>query len=516
MGFAHDLRGILKPISLWLSFYAISSLAFVGVYVYVDYQNDLSSYQETQKVQLSEAQSKIRSNIENLKKLSVLTSNRLAIAHGDLKRIQNILSSSYSLLPDSSYLKIEKVVYNKLSQPQSRITRFGALSLRSEQIPSETPNQSVPIVVFHETSIVCKNWVFDAEGNLEGFLEISLDPSTVKATLPMGSTLSFTSLSAHDLLQTDPFPIYGKISDTFWEHAIKKRAHYAIFFLFILFCLIAMTLSSYWLWWRIKKVYRGRIQVLKDVLSQVQANEEKAKTVLYAHQQRTQSHQISCQAYKKFQVSFRHHQRQQIEHILRSLDVVMNSYKRPKTELPFKDLIEIVQSCIKIGENLCDGVASKISNESINVLSALDNIQDLFTEKIHKSSLEIEINCSDNLLYYGDPALMELALLNVIGKPIHSVPPNGKVITKAINQKEDLHIQVKDNGFFFDKKILSQLNQSFDLFLPQEIFHKFCQENNLLYEHHRTKNGFNNTKISFPKLVEKTLESNVVPFFRNR
>ncbi len=207
MRLTYDLRKLIKPTFLWMAVYVVGSFVFVGAYVYVDYQSYLSSYEETQHAELAAAQQKLHSNLENLKNLSVLTAKRIASSRGDLKRIQNILNSSYSLLPDADYFRIEKITYNKLSKPQSRITRFGTLSLKPEGNPSEIPHQNGPVVAFHEDSIICKNWVFNTEGNLEGFLEISLDPSAFKATLPMGNTLSFTALRSQTLLQQGPFPI---------------------------------------------------------------------------------------------------------------------------------------------------------------------------------------------------------------------------------------------------------------------------------------------------------------------
>ena len=194
--------------------------------------------------------------------------------------------------------------------------------------------------------------------------------------------------------------------------------------------------------------------------------------------------------------------------------MILSFYKRAHIELPSKDLIDIVESCLKVGEYLSKGAVSKIRNEPIKILSILDNIQELFAEKIYKSNIEVEINCSENLFYDSDPCFMELMLINVIGKPLHSVPLNGSVTIKATNQKEGLHIQVKDNGFFFNKKILNQLNQSFNFFLSQEIFAKVCQDNNLRYEHYRGKNGFNMAKIFFPKPDGRSLDDNVIPFFR--
>ncbi|MBY0501719.1 MAG: hypothetical protein K2P93_06940 [Alphaproteobacteria bacterium] len=494
--------------------YTIGALAFVGVYVYIDYQSYLSSYKEIQQAELNAAQIKLHSNIENLKKLSILTSKRIAASHGDLKRIQNILISSYSLLPDVDYFRIEQITYNKLSKPQSRITRFGILSLKLDHTPSEAPHQNGPTVAFEEEAIICKNWIFNSEGNLEGFLEIFLDPSTFKATLPMGDSLSFAVSETHSLHQQGPFPIYGRTPDLFWEYFFKHRDHYAVFFLFMMLVFIAMVLTSYWLWWRVKNAYKERTQHLKSAISLSQAKLEKNKAALFTLQQQIQCQQISFQAYKKFQIGFRNHQREEAAYLLRSLDVILSFYKRAHIELPSKDLIDIVESCLKVGECLSMGAASKIKNEPIKILNILNNIQELFAERIYKSNIEVEINCSENLFYDSDSCFMELMLINVIGKPLHSVPLNGSVTIKATHQKEGLHIQVKDNGFFFDKKILNQLNQSFNFFLSQEVFSKVCQDNNLRYEHYRGKNGLNVAKILFPKPNGRSSEGNVIPFFR--
>ncbi|MBP9693047.1 MAG: hypothetical protein KBD90_06970 [Alphaproteobacteria bacterium] len=514
MRLTHDLRKLIKPAFLWMALYVVSSLVFVGVYVYVDYKNYLSSYVKTQQAELKAAQTKIRSNIDNLKKLSVLTSKRIASSQGDLKRIQNILNSSYSLLPDAESFRIEKMTYNKLSKPQSCITRFGTLPLNPEHTPSETPHQNGPAIIFHEHTIACKNWVFNGEGNLEGFLELSLDPSSFKATLPTGDTLSFVGSKAHALLQQDPFPIYGQIPDPFWKYAIKQQGLYALFFIFMLVVLIVVALNVHWLRERVKKTYRERIQQLKNDLSLSQAGLGKKKAALLVLQQQIHSQQISFQAYKKFQIAMRNHRKEETDYLHRSLNLIVSFYKKESTALPSKDLLEVIESCCKVTERFAEGAVSKVRNEPIKILSVLDNIQELFTEKIHKSILNVEVICSENLAYESDPCFLELVLINVIGRPLHSVPPQGKITIKATNQKAGLHIQVRDSGFFFDKKILNQLNQSFDFFLSQDVFRKICQDNNLRYEHYQGKNGFNVVKILFPKADARSLEGNVIPFSR--
>lgn len=514
MEVSRDLRKIISAVSSKVALYAIAALAFVAIYTYVDYKIYLSSYQITQQSELVAIQNKFHSNIENLKKLSVLTSNRILSYSKDLKQIQNILNSSYSLLPHADQLKIERITYDKLSSPQSRVTRFGALSLKSEDTPSETPNPNGPVVLFNKASITCKNWIFDVGKNHEGFLTISLNPAAFNATLPIGDTISFMSGAAHILLQHKPFPIYGKLPANFWGHSTKHKNHYAVFFLFILFSLVFMTSTAYWLWLHIRKTYSAKLQKLKNLLSLTQTNLEKIKTAFFVLQQHMQNHQTSYQAYKKFQASFRSHQREQVHHLLRSLDVILDVHKRHNTEISSKELIEIIESCVKAAERLSEGVASKIRTEPIKILTILDNLQDLFAEKIYKSSVELDITCSENLFYQGDAFFIEYVLIHVIGKALYGVSHQGKVNIKATNQREGCHIHIRDNGFFPDNKLQRQLNQAFDLFMSQENFRKLCQEHKILFEYHRTKNGFNNTKILFPKIEGVFLGDNIIPFFR--
>jgi hypothetical protein len=229
-------------------------------------------------------------------------------------------------LPDAESFRIEKMTYNKLSKPQSRITRFGTLPLKPEHVPSETPHQKGPAIIFYETAITCKNWVFNGEGNLEGFLEVSLDSSDFKATLPMGDTLSFIVSKAHTLLQQDPFPIYGQTPDLFWEYAIKQQSLYALFFIFMIVVLVVIALNVHWLRGRVKKVYKERIQQLKSDIFLSQANLERNKTALFALQQQIESQQVSFQAYKKFQIAMRNPRKEETDYLLRSLNLIVSFY----------------------------------------------------------------------------------------------------------------------------------------------------------------------------------------------
>src|SRR5206468_2765539 len=97
--------------------------------------------------------------------------------------IQNILISSYSLLPDREFLKIQKMTYEKLSKPQHLITRFGVAPLDSNKSSLNTPHDSGTSIFFDQNSVHSKTWIFDQNGQLDGILEIHVSLSHFKETL---------------------------------------------------------------------------------------------------------------------------------------------------------------------------------------------------------------------------------------------------------------------------------------------------------------------------------------------
>lgn len=128
--------------------FCLLSLLFIGTYLYVDYQQYISSYKITQQAELKIAQDKINANVDNIKKLSVLTAKRIAASNGNIKRIQHILVSSYALLPDRDFLKIQKVAYEKHSLPQHLITRFGISPLNLNRPSTDKPQGEGPSIFF--------------------------------------------------------------------------------------------------------------------------------------------------------------------------------------------------------------------------------------------------------------------------------------------------------------------------------------------------------------------------------
>lgn len=513
MGLKRIYRDVLQQTCGVMGVFCFLSLIFVGGYLYVDYHRYLSSYNITQQSELQAAQEKISLNVDNLKKLSTLTAKRIVASLGDIKRIQHILVSSHSLLPDAEFLKIQKMSYEKFSYPQSLITRFGVVPLDVGKKSLNAPDGNNPAISFDQDSVHSKIGVFNQAGHLDGILEIHVPPSHFKETLKIGPTLSFELGSANILLQKSPLPLYGKEPKPFLEYLAQNMSHYTVFLLFIIFSLIFIALGIYYSRFRIKQTFQEEIEYLKDELSKAQADANKENAALLTYQKRIETHQVTCQAYKSFQINFQNHRREQLHHILRSLDVVIRSFKNPNAALPANELIEILGSCLLTAEHISSGVLSPSKQEPVKVINVLGNIRSLFTEKMYKSDLTMELHCPENLIYYGDPLFVEFVLLNLIGKPLHMVPKNGKVGIKVTDQTEGLHVQVKDNGFLVNDKSQKQLQQAFDFFMPEELFQQLCRDNGFLYEYAKDKDGLNMGKILFPKVLEEPLDSNVIPLF---
>lgn len=515
----HACRGISKLTLGIVGVFCFLSLLFVGAYLYIDYQRYLASSKATQLAELKSAQEKISLNLENMKKLSALTVKRIAAVSGDRTRIQNILLSSHALLPDSDFLKILKVTYEKLSPPQCLITRFGVVPHAHNKQPLngpelvKVPADKGPTILIDQDSVYARTWVFDQEDTLEGVLEIHVASSHFKETLRIGSTLSFIPGAARVLLQKNPFPLYGNLPESFWGYFVQQIDHYSVFLLFIIFAIIFIATSNIYSRFYIQRDSQEERDSLRDQLAESQRENNKANDALLTSQKRTETHQVTCQSYKQFQTNFLVHQREQLNHVLRSLDVVMRSLQNQNASLSSQETVEILKSCLNVVEHVSSGTPLDIKREPIRIHKTLANIRSLFTEKMYKSDFTMEVHCPEELVHYGDSLTVEFVLLNLIGKPLYMVPKNGKVEVRASDQKGALQIQVKDNGFPINEKSQKQLQQAFEFFISEGDFQQLCQDNGFYYEYTKDKDGLNRSTILLPKVGEESPHNNVIPLF---
>lgn len=493
--------------------FCLLSLLFIGTYLYVDYQQYISSYKITQQAELKIAQDKINANVDNIKKLSVLTAKRIAASNGNIKRIQHILVSSYALLPDRDFLKIQKVAYEKHSLPQHLITRFGISPLNLNRPSTDKPQGEGPSIFFDQNSVYSKAWVFNQNDQLDGVLEIHVPLPHFKETLKLGSILSFASDSAHVLLQKKPFPIYGKLPESFWGYFIENVGRFALFFLFVMLTALFIAINALYTRFHIKQNFQDGMESLKGELSELRTENYQANETLLTIQKQTVTHQETCQSYKIFQNNFQNRQKKQLHHVLRSIDVVMRSLQDLDRTLPPQDLVDILKSCLPVVERTVNGTVFMETHEPVNIFKILENIRSLFTEKMYKSDLTLEVDCSSNLTYWGDSLGIEFVLLNLIGKSLHRAPKNGKVDIKVIDHNEGFSIDVKSNGFPISEKSQRQIQQAFDFFMSDASFQQLCRENGLFYEYVEERDGSHRAKILFSKKQTDPLESNVISLF---
>lgn len=328
--------------------------------------------------------------------------------------------------------------------------------------------------------------------------------------MKLGPTLSFASDSAHVLLQKNPFPIYGKLAGGYF---IENVGHFALFFLFVMLTALFIAISTLYARFRIKQSFQEDMKSLKDELFELRMESNQANETLLTVQKQTATHQATCQSYKIFQSNFQNRQKEQLHHVLRSIDVVMRSLQDPDRALSHQDLVDILKSCLPVVEHTVNGTVFMETHEPVNIFKTLENIRSLFTEKMYKSDLTLEVDCPNNLTYWGDSLGIEFVLLNLIGKSLHRAPKNGTVDIKVIDHKEGFSIEVKGNGFPVSEKSQRQIQQAFDFFMSDASFQQLCRENGLFYEYVEERDGSHLAKIFFSRERPDSLESNVISLF---
>ncbi len=513
MKIKQEYKKALRPAFWVMGMFTFLSIIFIGAYLYIDFKSYSSTFLQTQHLELKATQEEIRFKEEALKKLLDLTVKRIAATSGDTKRIQNILTSVPSLVSDEIPVKFQKVTYKKLSQPNQLITRFGISSLKQRANQSKAPHNKIHLLAFDEYDVKLSGAVLGPKGHLEGILEIEIPLTSFLYTFNLKDTLSFFPDKNVILLQKEPIALYGKQPSPFWEYGLKHWQHYLALFLVWIISLICLGLSTIFLFVIIRRNFKEQLSILSQQLSKTQDEVNNLEENLNDQEQLEEVHQSANQSYKQFQIQFHNHRREQALSILGILDIVIKDYQNQDVSLSTKEFQDIVTSSVEIAEHLAEGVPTSLRKETIHVKGVLENARALFSERIHKSNLNLNINCPGTLFYEGDRFLLEMLLMNVIGKNIFMIPKHGKMEIK-VNQTQDcVQIQITDTGFPIDERSQKQINQSFDFFLAKDTFQRFCAENGFTYNHTRDKRGINITKILLPNMVEEFEGSNVVQLF---
>lgn len=515
MRFTHSFKDIFKPTAAGIGVFSILSTIFIAAYILAEYKGYLSAYQAAQQSELRSLNKKTKAILGNLTKLSQLTSARIIASPANEKRVQHILSFPYHF--DHGLPSIQKFSYDKLSNPQMTITRFGVLPLNPKTLHIEQTNENKTAIAFDRQSLVSRTPVLDDHGRLEGVLKIKIDLSDFQTSLGSSKTITFdpsqiSNTQKNQLLQKDPFAVYAKPSDGFRAFTAANQSHYAVFCLYTALTMIFLALCIYVINACIRKTHKNKLEHLEADLSRLTKEKESFKEALFTLQQDYKSHQASCQSYKKFHIRLSKRQKEYAAYMLRSLAVLDKSLKDSSTQL--SDIEEAIKLCLTAAKLLASGLFAKIKNESIDLHDLLEGLQLIFAEKIYKSNVTFKLNCPKNLPFYGDRLFIEFILMNLIGKPIYKVPKDGKISVTVLEQEGSLQLKIRDNGYFLADTTEKLLKKSFDFFMPDDDLHCMCQANGLDYEYSKADNGLNVTRIIIPPFNEDVVSSNVVKLFK--
>ncbi len=515
MRFADKFRYILRPFSVSAAVVVLVVLFFISAYAFLEHHWHLSAYRTTQQNELKAFHHKVATTIKDLKDLSKLTEARILASKGDLKRIQNILISVYRLLPNYSFPKIQKVSYAKLSMPQMVVTRVGMSPLSP---PVSDTLEKGSSLIFGDNTIISKSFVRNEKGKLEGVFDIQIELAEFKDSLGRYETISLSPFSSleeeHFVLQQEPFDVYAKAPANFWEFVSINILRYLSMLSICLFCIIFVNVRFYFFYRRLQNTYETKLKGLEVQYLKASEKLDLLTKDLSVSQKNLECHQISVEAYRAFYTRVMHRKSEHIHYILRSLEIVKQALQNPTNPLPEAERIEIVDSCRDTGRLLSKGLIAKVKTEPIKLKHLLDGILLLFAERVHRFNITLTINCHKDLIFYGDPLLTEFVLATLIGKPIHRVPKNGKVSIVIRTQNDSLCCDVEDNGYFLLEDKEEFIKKSFDLFMLKDAFHQVCQENGFVYEHSKTDNGNNVSKIIFSSPSQDISVRNVIPLFK--
>jgi hypothetical protein len=521
--FKDNFRSILKLALIGLSAFASFSSTYIIIYISIDYQKYLAAYQAFQTEELEIIKNKSKKALGDLKKLLQLTEARIHSTHGNFQKIQKILNFLHRFQVYQALPEFQKVSYNKLSFPQMTVTRFGTLPLDPDKVKlgNTLSRSKQPMFVFSDRIVKGTLGILNFQNSIEGILEIEIDWAAFKkylgtyetVDLSLGQFLSPKNTQTSTASFSIPFSFYRKPPDLFSVYVLARKSQYAIFAFYTFFVLIFIVFYLYFLDLRFQKSYRWKLGNLEDALFEIRMIEKSLRQELGIYQRASEIHQVSCQAQRKLQASLKRRQEEQASRLHLAFKDIQQSLENSAIQYGDTQMMEILRTRFQLANSLLDGVWMPIIKEEVDFKGILDNFQLIFAEKIHKLNIKIEKTiATETNPFLGDPLLIEIILINAIGKPLHRLPENG-VISISLNKISDfLHLEIQDNGYAGIEAAEKFILKSFGFFMKEETFHQTCLDNGVRYQYEKA-DGLNITHLILPPPEEEALNSNVVQLF---
>ncbi len=463
--------------------------------LFYDYQSYLSKFRDVQKIESEALKKDIDKGMQNLIDLAGLTSKRILSSGGNLKRISNILDSTYRLSPNIELPAIKKVFYTKLTHPRQIITRFGVIPFDLEKETFNFGSSKITDLFVHEGHLVIKEKVVNSKGNIEGILDIEVEEASFKKLFVKRPTLIFKFVEAGNaIFEIKPKPPSNFLD--FIEYEIKGHLRY------VLLTAALMVLFGFMVWHLQRRIWNFYETTIVDL--------ENLKDTLLVNQISSESQCTSSQAHTKLLSSIFARQKNCGNTIYTLLNVITQSLADSTIHLSDKEHEKILKSCVDHGKAIAYGNIENLHKDQIDLNKVINELKLLFAAEIHKNTITLDVKCPNSLYFQGDQLFIQFILINFIGKPIHRAPRFGKVSVIASEKDDSIIIYIQDNGYELSDGT-DMVSNSFEFFITNDKLRQMCGENGIYYEHSKSEDGTTVVEVRIPSSGDKEdLPTNVV------
>lgn len=532
-------REIIKSVFIVTASIISFTSIFVLAYTAYDYQIYLQKYKEFQISELNAVEEKINSTIISLKKLMELASIRIQAANGNQDRIAIILNSLHSLnslnhLNESrGTIDFQKVTYTQLLPNQIVISRFGRTNLEENLAPYSLKdiekngftyviqdgklNAFMPIKKGKNSN--------DSNGSIDGILNIQINNEAYLKFLGSCKTISFVPESSQKPIITKPLPIYEKIPQSFTSYAIERSSHFAIFALFAIFLLMFMMVYLNRANKKVKTIHQEYITTLENNLAELTTSRTNLSLSLTKLQEDTKAHHTACKSRKELAFKVNIRRKLQEQELKDTLGRALIEIKNPRNEISIHDVENIFSHCFDESSGILNEQWAKDPEiYELYLDEIIESVQKLFADRIQSNKVQVIVDFpeEDNEPFDGDPLLMELIFMNIIGRAIYSVSAESSVEIIVRKQDNYLEMTIKHGGYLLSEIIENKLKKNFELFANNATFQHMCMECHIICSHTKVSSGNNEIHLKIPLEAPLNQEqeetkhgegSNVVPLF---
>lgn len=89
---------------------------------------------------------------------------------------------------------------------------------------------------------------------------------------------------------------------------------------------------------------------------------------------------------------------------------------------------------------------AEIRRESLDLQNELLELKEFFAPQAAESSVQIEVDVPENLVFNLDKSLFQRCISNLVANSLAHTPPQGTIVIRAREESNCLCIEVKDNG----------------------------------------------------------------------